>query len=35
METITIFVNQNGTKDASTLAEAFTLSMNAPANSAV
>jgi len=35
METITIYVNQNGTKDASTLSEAFALAKNAPANSAV
>jgi len=35
METITIYVNQNGTKDASTLAEAFALAKNAPADSAV
>ena len=35
METITIYVNQNGTSDASTLAEAFALAKNAPADSAV
>ena len=35
METITIYVNPNGTKDAATISEAFTLAMAAPAESAV
>ena len=35
METKTIYVNQNGTKDASTLTEAFVLAQNLPADFAV
>jgi len=35
METITIYVNPNGTKDAATISEAFTLAMAVPAESAV
>jgi len=35
METITIYVNPTGTKDAATISEAFTLAMAVPAESAV